>query len=247
MTDEQQLCILAEMLADLDDLDRGRRHRARRRARRRRRPPRCRRPEVRAGHPGSRRVRHLQRGRHARPAAAGPATAQTGSSSKPSPTPRTRSRSAAGKSPACTNVSPQPSTRPAGTLSQGRRDLTAARAALAAAYAMGTRDPCNGCHGARDAAIMAAQAAVEDAETRIADAGSASPSARPPPRSSTRSPPRSPRHSSGSAGSPPTSARSTSSSTRSSGAAGSSPTMPGGSKRRKLTHEREYRGTVTIW
>jgi len=57
-----------------------------------------------------------------------------------------------------------------GDLDQGRRDLTAAREALAAAYAMATRDPCNGCHSAREAAIMAAQAAVDDAETRIADA-----------------------------------------------------------------------------
>ena len=55
-------------------------------------------------------------------------------------------------------------------LGQARRDLTEARAALAAAYAMATKDPCNGCHGAREAAIMAAQAAVDDAETRIADA-----------------------------------------------------------------------------
>ena len=57
-----------------------------------------------------------------------------------------------------------------GDLDQGRRDLTAAREALAAAYAMATKDPCNGCHSAREAAIMAAQAAVDDAETRIADA-----------------------------------------------------------------------------
>ena len=55
-------------------------------------------------------------------------------------------------------------------LSRARRDLTEARASLAAAYAMGTRDPCQGCHGQREAAIMAAQAAVDDAETRIADA-----------------------------------------------------------------------------
>ena len=55
-------------------------------------------------------------------------------------------------------------------LGRARRDLTEARAALAAAYAMATKDPCNGCHGAREAAIMAAQAAVDDAETRIADA-----------------------------------------------------------------------------
>ena len=55
-------------------------------------------------------------------------------------------------------------------LEQGRRDLTAARAALAAAYAMTTRQPCDGCHGARAAAIAAAEAAIADAEARIADA-----------------------------------------------------------------------------
>ena len=57
-----------------------------------------------------------------------------------------------------------------GDLGQGRRDLEAARAALAAAYAMGTKEPCNGCHGARAAAIAAAEAAIADAEARIKDA-----------------------------------------------------------------------------
>ena len=56
-------------------------------------------------------------------------------------------------------------------LGQGRRDLEAARAALAAAYAMSTRDPCDGCHSARAAAIAAAEAAIAEAEARIADAG----------------------------------------------------------------------------
>ena len=55
-------------------------------------------------------------------------------------------------------------------LQQGRRDLAEARAALAAAYSMGTTLPCQGCHGERDAAIAAAQAAVAEAEARIADA-----------------------------------------------------------------------------
>ena len=55
-------------------------------------------------------------------------------------------------------------------LGQGRRDLEAARAALAAAYAMSTREPCNGCHGARAAAIAAAEAAIAEAEARIRDA-----------------------------------------------------------------------------
>jgi hypothetical protein len=55
-------------------------------------------------------------------------------------------------------------------LEQARRDLTAAREALAAAYAMSTRQPCDGCHSARAVAIAAAEAAVADAEARIADA-----------------------------------------------------------------------------
>jgi hypothetical protein len=55
-------------------------------------------------------------------------------------------------------------------LGQARRDLEVARAALAAAYAMPTREPCDGCHSARAAAIAAAEAAVADAEARIADA-----------------------------------------------------------------------------
>jgi mono/diheme cytochrome c family protein len=55
-------------------------------------------------------------------------------------------------------------------LGQARRDLEAARAALAAAYAMRTRQPCDGCHNARAAAIAAAEAAIVGAETRIADA-----------------------------------------------------------------------------
>ena len=56
-------------------------------------------------------------------------------------------------------------------LSQARRDLTKPPApCLAAAYAMATREPCTGCHGHKQSAIMAAQAAVDDAETRIRDA-----------------------------------------------------------------------------
>jgi chromosome segregation ATPase len=53
-------------------------------------------------------------------------------------------------------------------LEQARRDLAAAREALAAAYAMSTREPCDGCHSARAAAIANAEADVADA--RIADA-----------------------------------------------------------------------------
>jgi F0F1-type ATP synthase membrane subunit b/b' len=55
-------------------------------------------------------------------------------------------------------------------LEQARRDLEQARQALAAAYAMPTRQPCDGCHPAKAAAIAAAEAAVAEAEARIADA-----------------------------------------------------------------------------
>ena len=55
-------------------------------------------------------------------------------------------------------------------LGQGRQDLARARPDLAAAQAMPTRDPCDGCHGAKAAAIAAAEAAVAAAEGRIRDA-----------------------------------------------------------------------------
>jgi hypothetical protein len=55
-------------------------------------------------------------------------------------------------------------------LGQARRDLEVARAALASAYAMRTRQPCDDCHSARAAAIAVAEAAVAVAEARIADA-----------------------------------------------------------------------------
>jgi hypothetical protein len=55
-------------------------------------------------------------------------------------------------------------------LGQAHRDLAEARVALAAAYATSTRQPCDGCHAARAAAIAAAEAAVAEAETRISDA-----------------------------------------------------------------------------
>ena len=54
-------------------------------------------------------------------------------------------------------------------LAQARRDLAAARAALAAAYATSTRQPCNGCHSARAAAIAAAEADAADARIRDAE------------------------------------------------------------------------------
>jgi hypothetical protein len=54
---------------------------------------------------------------------------------------------------------------------RAQRDLQAARADLAAAYAMPTRDPCTGCHSAKAAAIAAAEAAVAGAEERGRDAG----------------------------------------------------------------------------
>jgi hypothetical protein len=48
--------------------------------------------------------------------------------------------------------------------------MAAARAALAAAYAMPTREPCDGCHSARAAPIAAAEAAVAAVEARIQEA-----------------------------------------------------------------------------
>jgi hypothetical protein len=55
-------------------------------------------------------------------------------------------------------------------LERARRDLQAARADLAAAYAMPTRNPCEGCHPAKAAAIAVAEAAAADAEDRITGA-----------------------------------------------------------------------------
>jgi hypothetical protein len=46
-------------------------------------------------------------------------------------------------------------------------DLDTAHRELAAARAMAVTEPCDGCHRARDEAISAALAAVDDAETRI--------------------------------------------------------------------------------
>src|SRR5712671_3386712 len=48
-------------------------------------------------------------------------------------------------------------------LGQARRDLDTARALLAAAYAMPTKEPCTGCHGARTAEIARAEAAIAEA------------------------------------------------------------------------------------
>jgi hypothetical protein len=56
-------------------------------------------------------------------------------------------------------------------LEQARRDLTRARLDLAAAHARPTRNPCDGCHAAKAAAVTAAEAAVGVAEARIRDAG----------------------------------------------------------------------------
>jgi hypothetical protein len=55
-------------------------------------------------------------------------------------------------------------------LDRVQRDLKAARQDFAAACAMPTRDPCDGCHGRKAKAIAAAEAAVADAEAGIADA-----------------------------------------------------------------------------
>jgi hypothetical protein len=52
-------------------------------------------------------------------------------------------------------------------LERAQKDLEQARRDLAAAYAMSTHKPCNGCHAAKAAAIAAAEAAIEDAGRRI--------------------------------------------------------------------------------
>jgi hypothetical protein len=53
---------------------------------------------------------------------------------------------------------------------RGQDDLRDARQDLAAAYAMPTYRPCEGCHGRKDAAITSAEAAIASAEERIRDA-----------------------------------------------------------------------------
>jgi hypothetical protein len=55
-------------------------------------------------------------------------------------------------------------------LEQARQDLAQAQADLAAAHARPTKNPCEGCHGRKAAAIAAAEAAVAAAEARIRDA-----------------------------------------------------------------------------
>lgn len=52
-------------------------------------------------------------------------------------------------------------------LDDAQDQLTAARRQLAAAHAMPARDPCDGCHRARAAAISAAQAAIRAVEELI--------------------------------------------------------------------------------
>jgi hypothetical protein len=56
-------------------------------------------------------------------------------------------------------------------LERARQDLTRARLDLAAAHALPTEDPCQGCHAAKATAITAAETAVTGAEGRIRDAG----------------------------------------------------------------------------
>jgi hypothetical protein len=55
-------------------------------------------------------------------------------------------------------------------LGQAQRDLKDALDDLAAAYAMPTKEECDGCHGRKAAAIAAAEAAIADAEARIVGA-----------------------------------------------------------------------------
>ena len=53
---------------------------------------------------------------------------------------------------------------------RAERDVEAARQDLAAAYAMPTREPCDGCHGRKAAAITTAETAINAAEERTRDA-----------------------------------------------------------------------------
>lgn len=46
-------------------------------------------------------------------------------------------------------------------------EMDRAQEALAAAYAMGTDEPCNGCHGAKAAAIASAEAWIRDVTERL--------------------------------------------------------------------------------
>ena len=55
----------------------------------------------------------------------------------------------------------------AAALDAARKALAQARVALAAALAMPVKEKCDGCHGAREAAIAAAEAAIAGAEERI--------------------------------------------------------------------------------
>ena len=58
-------------------------------------------------------------------------------------------------------------------LTGARADLAAARQRLAIALSMATGEPCTGCHGAKQAAIDEAEAVIADAGRRIADAAEA--------------------------------------------------------------------------
>jgi hypothetical protein len=55
-------------------------------------------------------------------------------------------------------------------LERAQRDMEAARQALTGACAMATKDPCNGCHSAKAAAIDAAETAIAGAGQRTVDA-----------------------------------------------------------------------------
>jgi len=54
---------------------------------------------------------------------------------------------------------------------RAQRDLLDARQALAAAYAMPTREDCDGCHSRKAAAITTAETAIASAEERVRDTG----------------------------------------------------------------------------
>jgi hypothetical protein len=123
------------------------------------------------------------------------------------------------------------------TLDAAQAALEDARQALAAAHAMATTNPCDGCHPAKAAAIAAAEAAIAAAEERIRSCEAALDLLDPLVRQVQRAlellqqVPR-------------TSARSTNWCTRSCGKAGSCPRWPAGSKVREPG---SGRGNTAAW
>jgi hypothetical protein len=129
-------------------------------------------------------------------------------------------------------------------LEHAQRDLQAARAGLAAAYAMAARDPCTGCHPAKAAESSPRRRLSPTRVNASATLPGASACTRTPPGSSTRSPAGSGPPCRRSARCRTTSARSTSSCMSSSVRAASCPCMHGGSKGKARGRER---GPGHLW